>query len=130
MPFVSGIGRRVCLPNELMNVEEDGNGSLEIMDVSQLSLPIIQCTVYFNKVNGPLVVDVRLGSQISVVNLTEQDITEFVSTSPEGADQEVFENQAVNSVTIMRSYLHSTLNPLIGTFKKDGGGTRYRHSCL
>lgn len=79
--------------------------------------------MYFNKTNGPLATDVRLGSQISVVNLTDQDLAEFVNSAKEGTNRDVFENQTVNPVTIMRSYLHSTLNPLIGTFKRDGGGT-------
>ena len=78
--------------------------------------------MYFNKTNGPLATDVRLGSQISVVNLTDQDLAEFVTSAKEGSNNDDFENQTVNPVTIMRSYLHSTLNPLIGTFKRDGGG--------
>ena len=83
--------------------------------------------MYFNKSNGPLATDVRLGSQIAVVNLTDQDLAEFVSSTKEGANGDEFENQTVNPVTIMRSYLHSTLNPLIGTFKHDGGGKSLPH---
>ena len=52
---------------------------MSILDISELSLPINQCTLYFNRSGGCMMMDTRLGSQITVLSLTDRDIADYVS---------------------------------------------------
>lgn len=53
---------------------------LDIVEVDDLACPINQCCLFFNKMPGPLSPESRLGSQITTMNLTDQDLTEFIKT--------------------------------------------------
>lgn len=52
---------------------------LSILDLSELSLPILQCTLYLNRFGGCMSTESRLASQITVVTLTDRDIADYMS---------------------------------------------------
>ena len=107
---------------------------LRVLPVSDLTRPIGHCAVFVSRTKGSLSPNDTLGSQICVIPLTDKDLVDSVKpkyvlcryvTSSETMEGE----NGVNPVAIIRSCLKSTLNPLLGTFRREekgenGGRTR------
>ena len=98
-----------------------------MLPLSDLTRPIGHCAVFVSRTKGSLSPNETLGSQICVIPLTDKDLVD--SGKPKYAfctrsiSSEPMEGEnAVNPVAIIRSCLKSTLNPLLGTFRREEKG--------
>lgn len=106
-------------------LDNQTNSLLAIVDLSDLTFPINQCCLFYNKLERPLSPKTRLGTQITYLTVLDQDLTDFISSkyivyiSIYCSEEEGVNSQNVNMVAVMRSYLRSTLNPLLNYFKRN-----------
>ena len=114
-------------------LDNQTNSLLAIVEISDLSFPINQCCLFYNKLERPLSPQIRLGAQITYLTVLDQDLIDFISSkyiiykNIDCSEEEGQNSQNVNMVAVMRSYLRSTLNPLLNYFKRndsdDNNGT-------
>ena len=61
-------------------LDNQTNSLLAIVEISDLSFPINQCCLFYNKLERPLSPQIRLGAQITYLTVLDQDLIDFISS--------------------------------------------------